>query len=162
MFRPAVFVASLLFLVTACFAAQPIATISSAGPVTVSGTPMSASTVAFWPLASRDVIATADTSAVVILPDNSRITLNSNSRARVESDGDRMRFQLLNGSADYSLVTPTSAVFMVGNKYMADAAAAGSLGNKDNSGSSNGARRGDTGNPSRPPVVPPHHPSPVF
>jgi len=162
MFRVAVVISCFLMaLCGAGFAAQPIATVSSAGPVTVSGTPMSASTVAFWPLANRDLIVTSDAPAVIILPDNSRITLNQNSRGRVESDGDRMRFQLLSGSADYSLVTPNSAVFMVGNKYMADAIA-GSLGNKATSSNSEGARRGDPGNPGRPPVTPPHHPSPVF
>src|SRR5882724_3833493 len=71
-------VLSVFLLSGSAYAAKPIATLSSSGPVVVSGTSMSAATVAFWPVANRDEITTLDSAAVLILPDNSRITLNQN------------------------------------------------------------------------------------
>jgi hypothetical protein len=156
----AVLVLSALLLAGSTFADKPIATLSSPGPVVVSGTPMSAATVAFWPVANHDEIATLDYSAVLILPDNSRITLNQNSKARVATDGGRLRFQLLSGSADYNLVTPSSAVLMVGDKLMFDRLQ-GNLGPKTGS-NSDGSRRGSPGSPITTPVTPPTHPSPIY
>lgn len=161
MFHRSTLVIAAFLLAGSAYAAKPIATLSSPGPVVVGGTPMSASTVAFWPVANHDEIATLDSRAILILPDNSRITLDQNSRARVTTDGGRVRFQLLSGSADYSLVSDKSAVLMVGDKLMFDKMQ-GNLGAKQSASSSDGARRGNSGNPIGAPVKPPTHPSPIF
>ena len=100
------------------FAAKPVATLSSAGPVVIAGTEMSAVSAMFWPVANLDEITTLGSRAVLILPDRSRITLASHSKAKIETDGARTRVTVLAGSGNYDLASPTSATILVGSRVV--------------------------------------------
>ncbi len=119
----------------AAFAAKPIATLSSVGPVFISGTEMSAVSTVFWPFANLDEIRTLGSRAVLILPDRSRITLSSHSKARIESDGVRTRLTVLSGSGNYDLVSPSSATIVVGSRIVSASATQGKFEGSEDGGS---------------------------
>jgi ferric-dicitrate binding protein FerR (iron transport regulator) len=110
---------------TSVFAAKPIATLSSVGPVVISGTEMSAVSAMFWPVANLDEISTLGSRAVLILPDRSRITLSSHTKAKIETDGARTRVTVLSGSGHYDLASPTSATILVGSRVVSASATQG-------------------------------------
>jgi hypothetical protein len=108
------------------FAAKPVGTLSSAGPVIVSGTEMSAASVVFWPVANHDEISTLDSRAILILPDQSRITLRPHSTAKVESDRGSVKVTFLAGSGAYDLASPASAT-LAGGRLVSSSATQGRL-----------------------------------
>ena len=124
------------------FAAKPVATLSSAGPVMIDGTEMSAVSAMFWPVANLDEIRTLGSRAVLILPDRSRITLASHSKAKIETVGARTRVTVLAGSGSYDLASPTSATILVGSRVVSASTTQGKFEGGDNGGS----RRGNNGN----------------
>ena len=122
------------------FAAKPVATLSSVGPVVIDGTEMSAVSSMFWPLANLDQISTLGSRAVLILPDRSRITLASHSTAKIQTDGGRMRVTVLSGSGTYDLASPTSATILVGSRVVSASSTQGKFEENENG---NGGRRGN-------------------
>ena len=123
------------------FAAKPVATLSSVGPVMIGGTEMSAVSAMFWPIANRDEISTLGSRAVLILPDHSRITLASHSKAKIETDGGRTRVTVLSGSGKYDLVSPGSATILVGSRVVSASSTQGRFEENENG---SGSRRNNS------------------
>ena len=95
---------------------NPVASISGKGQFEISGFETSCAEVPSWPLAVGDEMTTKQNSAVVMFPDSSRITLQKNSRARIERPdnvGSKIRFHLLKGRINYSLAKTTSVSIVV-------------------------------------------------
>jgi hypothetical protein len=108
---------------TALFAAAPVGSVSSMGPVEVSGTTMNASTVSSWPLVAGDVIATGNIPAVVFLTGKGRVTLAANSRVSLEKQGDQLSVRLLGGELNYDLLPASGLLFFNGSRAVTPAQA---------------------------------------
>lgn len=110
------------FVATAAlFAAAPVGSVSSMGPVEVGGTTLTASTVSSWPLVAGDVIATGNTPAVVFLSGKGRVTLDANTRVRLEKQGDRLSVRVLGGGLSYDLLPASGLLFFNGSRTVAPA-----------------------------------------
>lgn len=99
------FVISLVVVaVSVLMAATPIATVVSGDGLTVRGTPVPATSVSSWPVASGDELVSSASPAVVMFKDQSRLTLNGNSRVKLEQRGGSTCVHLLQGSLRLSVV----------------------------------------------------------
>lgn len=85
-----------------CFGATPVAAITSSGSLLVNGISVPASRVS-WPVSVNDVIVTQNGSARLRFADGSTVTLQRNSRARIESASSRVEVKMLEGSAIYDV-----------------------------------------------------------
>src|SRR5690349_24600105 len=101
------------------FGASSLGSVSSMGPVEVSGTPLAASMVSSWPLVGGDVIATSKSPAVVFITGKGRVTLDVNTRVRVARQGDQISVQLLSGGLTYDLVPGSNVLFFNGERSIA-------------------------------------------
>ncbi len=91
-------------VVSALMAATPIATVVSGEGLKVRGTPVPPTAISSWPVATGDELASSASPAVVMFKDQSRITLNANSRMKLDQrDGNTCIF-LLEGSLRLSAV----------------------------------------------------------
>ena len=86
-----------------CFAAAPVAKVSSASNFRLRGADVTAAGVADWPLTTGDEIGTGDGVAVISFRDGSRVTLARGTRARLDSDNGTPVFRLLSGALQYSI-----------------------------------------------------------
>ena len=107
---------------TAMFAASSVGSVSSMGPIEVGGTKLLASTVSSWPLVGGDVISTGNSPAVVFLTGKGRVTLDANTRVRLERQGEQLSVRLLDGSLNYDLVAGSDLLFYNGSSSFAPAA----------------------------------------
>ncbi len=101
------------------FGASSLGSVSSMGPVEVSGTALAASMVSSWPLVGGDVIATNNSPAVVFITGKGRVTLDVKTRVRVARQGDQVSVQLLNGGLTYDLVPGSDVLFFNGARSIA-------------------------------------------
>jgi hypothetical protein len=85
-----------LLLLGQCFAAS-VATVSSRGSVTVSGIQVPTERLISWPISATDEIATAANPAVIRFVDGSVLTLQRNSKVKL--DASPAKFSLLSGAA---------------------------------------------------------------
>jgi hypothetical protein len=70
----------------------------------VRGTPVPATGVSSWPIANGDELASSASPAVVMFKDQSRLTLEANSRAKLEQRGNDTCIFLLAGSIKLNAV----------------------------------------------------------
>lgn len=112
---------------TAIFAANPVGSVSSTGPVEISGTNLSAATVSSWPLVAGDVVATGNAPAVVFIAGKGRVTLDANSRVRVEKVGEQLSVKLMGGGLSYDLAAGSDLLFFNGSRGIAPAAQSAAL-----------------------------------
>ena len=105
-----------LFAAVALSGANPVGAVSSMGPIEVSGTTLAASTVSSWPLVGGDVIATNNSAAVVFLTGKGRVTLDANTRVRVERKGEQVSVHLLGGGLVYDLLPGSDVLFYNGSR----------------------------------------------
>ena len=96
-------VLALVLLLPSLTHAVALGTISSLGPVELSGTKVSNIDKTAMPVPSGAEIGTTLSMAVIRLLDNSVITLDKNSRAQLVTEGDQTRLVLLKGAANYRL-----------------------------------------------------------
>ena len=94
----------LVVLVSFAVAAVPIATVVSGDGLKVRGTPVPASGVSSWPIANGDELASGASPAVVMFKDQSRLTLDSGSRVKLEQRGGNTCIFLQVGSVKLSAV----------------------------------------------------------
>ena len=94
-----------------CFAASPIATISSTQPIVVSGITIPTNRVMSWPLAVNDEVATQAAPATVRFTDGTVVTLQRNSRMRLEPGPSGTEVKMLSGSAVYDLKSRSTVSF---------------------------------------------------
>lgn len=98
-----------IMVVSAATAGAPLATITSGSSFELSGVNVPVASVPSWPLVAGDEVATTTQPAVLLFQDRSRVTLDKNSRAKLEQDGKQTRLRLLRGALKYSLA-PASAL----------------------------------------------------
>jgi hypothetical protein len=111
------FVGVLCALATGCLAtaASPVAAVSSSGAFELRGGEVKVDGVSSWPLLAGDVIATRVAPATILFRDGSRVMLESNSKARVESTGDGLNVRLLDGDMDIVAAPGSTLRFWSGN-----------------------------------------------
>lgn len=101
--------AAFVMLAVWCFGASPVATISSAQSVVVSGISVPANRVMSWPVSVNDEIVTQSAPATVRFADGTVVMLQRNSRMRLEQSAAGVKVNMLAGSAMYD-VKPNSRV----------------------------------------------------
>ena len=103
-------VAFAFFLVALqCFGASPVATISSTQPLVISGVTVPANRVISWPVSVHDEIATQTAPAMLRFNDGTVVTLQRNSRLRLEQGKAGVELKMMAGSAIYD-VKPHSTI----------------------------------------------------
>lgn len=88
----------------ASFASAPLATVSSAEPVTLSGHSLSAPGVSSWPLVTGDEITTSTAPATILFRDGSSVALAAKSSALLTGTSTQPKLVLIAGRLNYSLV----------------------------------------------------------
>ena len=88
-----------------CFAAAPVAKVSSSGDFRLRGATVRTAGVPSWPVMAGDEIATGAHPAIISFRDGSRLTLGRASRARLASENGALSFRLLDGVLDYRLAS---------------------------------------------------------
>lgn len=94
----------------ASFASTPVATISSAEPVTLAGHPVSAPGVASWPLVAGDEIATSTAPATILFRDGSSVALAAKSSARLTGTSAQPKLVLVAGTLNYRILPGSKLV----------------------------------------------------
>lgn len=103
-------VAFAFFLVALqCFGASPVATISSTQPLVISGVTVPANRVISWPVSIHDEITTQSAPAMLRFNDGTVVTLQRNSRLRLEQGKAGVELKMMDGSAIYD-VKPHSTI----------------------------------------------------
>jgi hypothetical protein len=103
MFSRTIIIVALVLLTFQCFAAAPVATVSSTESIVVSGISVPTSRVMSWPVNANDEIATQAAPAMVRFADGTVMTLQRNSRMRLEQRPSGVEVKMLAGSAMYSV-----------------------------------------------------------
>jgi len=81
------------------WAADPVAKVTSAGPIELSGSAVPAPAVAALPVVAGDQITTSNAAALVVFRDRSRLTVAPNSSVKVEGGAAGIRLRIANGGA---------------------------------------------------------------
>jgi hypothetical protein len=97
---------------------QPVATLISFGAVYFNGARMSAQAVYSWPVLSGDEVTTKESTATLLFPDKNRVTLDRDTRVKIDRRPDRLTLQLLQGRIEYALIPGPSLVFLVNNRVL--------------------------------------------
>jgi hypothetical protein len=97
---------------TRCLAAT-VATVSSKGSVTVSGIQVPTERLISWPISATDEIATGATPATIRFSDGSMLTLQKNSKVKL--DASPAKFSLVSGSAILDGAPRTAATAIKGS-----------------------------------------------
>jgi len=119
---------SALVAVAACGQVQ-VATVSSPSTFTLRGAPVNPGQgVPDWPVLAGDTLKAGQSPVKLVFADGSTITLRPGAEATVVLSGQTPLFQLLKGTADYSLKTPTSVQLASDNHRVAVASLTGTLG----------------------------------
>jgi hypothetical protein len=84
-------------------AGPPVATITSSGPIKIAGANVPTRGVPEWPLVAGDVVETGNAPALVKFSDGSRITLQSNSRFRLDATRSGTWMRISSGTARVDL-----------------------------------------------------------
>jgi hypothetical protein len=91
-------------LAVSVFAANPIATMTSAVPFVLDGHSVTSPGVTSFPLVPGDTVATTNGPAVLLFHDGSTVKLGENSSAKIDTVGENPKVILLAGALDYKLV----------------------------------------------------------
>jgi hypothetical protein len=92
------------------FASTPLATVSSAEPVTLAGHSISAPGVSSWPLVTGDEIATSTAPATILFRDGSSVALAAKSSARLTGTSVQPKLVLMAGTLNYKIVPGSKLV----------------------------------------------------
>jgi hypothetical protein len=106
MIRSARLMSMVALVVSAVMAGNPIATIVSGRGLSVRGVPLQSAGVPLWPLVDGDELATSGASAAVVMfKDQSRLTLEPNSRVKLLELDDSTCVYVSAGAAELSAVS---------------------------------------------------------
>ena len=105
-----------LFAVLLAAAQAPVAQVSSTEPFLLSGARVPVAGVSSWPLSAGDEVSTDAAAAVIAFRDGSRVTLNKQSKAKLESKGEGLILRLLNGTGTYTLAANSKLRLYEGQK----------------------------------------------
>src|ERR1700757_1448050 len=91
----------LLLLLTpiALMAADPVARITSSGPLVLDGKVVPDTAASSLPLVLGDEVATSTATATIFFADKSRVRMKANSRVKLRPNGSSVVLQVLSGSA---------------------------------------------------------------
>jgi ferric-dicitrate binding protein FerR (iron transport regulator) len=121
-------VACMVFMAVAARAQTEVATVTSSAPFTLRGAGLiPGQGVPTWPVLAGDNIKAGSAMTIVTYPDGSVITLAPGSEARVDLVNGKPTFQLLSGTARYSLKSTTAVQVLVSNQPVALASGSGTL-----------------------------------
>lgn len=81
-------------------AADQVGRVSSAGPLILNGKAVPETAVSSLPVVTGDEIVTTSSSAVIFFGDNSRATIEPNSRVQLEAHSSSVAVRVLSGSVD--------------------------------------------------------------
>ena len=81
-------------------AADPVGRITSSGPLTLNGKAVPETAVSSLPVVTGDEIVTSSSSALIFFGDNSRATIEPNSRVQLEAQSSSVALRVLSGSVD--------------------------------------------------------------
>ena len=110
----------------ALWAQQPLASVSSPASFTLRGVAVTPNQgVASWPLMPGDGIKAGSAPVLVNFANGSVITLDPGSEAKVDLAAGKPQFQLLSGSARYTLISPGAVSLMQGSKPVKASALSG-------------------------------------
>jgi hypothetical protein len=111
-YRVIFFVAVSVLVSVGLFAAQPIGTFSSSGPVEINGKRVETRALSSLPLADGDTLTTTTAAAVIAIRDMTNIVVDSNTKVRFTREGRDLNVELLAGAITYKLgSTATEKVF---------------------------------------------------
>jgi len=105
---------SVAMMVVSALAGPPIGTVTSAGPLDLSGARVSTQALASLPIGDGDVVATTTMPAVILLRGMSRVFLDIGSSVRLRRDGGTLSLEILSGLVSYKLM-PEAAINVVAN-----------------------------------------------
>ncbi len=109
-----------------CFAARPIANVTSSEPYKVSGVAVPVAGVKSWPVVAGDELRAGEAPLVVTFKDGSRVTLGKNSRAKVEGEGRNAALRLFDGAMGFLLLKGSKVrLYSESNPVSAQAGVAG-------------------------------------
>ncbi len=95
----------LLVMMTAVvlMAANPVARVTSSGPLTLNGKAVPATAVTSLPVVAGDEIATSSSAAMIYFADRSRATIEPNSRVKLAAQSSSLALRVLSGSVDLKM-----------------------------------------------------------
>src|SRR5579884_765438 len=99
---------ALAVCLTSAIAATPAGSVTSSGPVELSGISVDARVLPSLPVVLGDEIATSKEPAVLVLLDRSRLILDANSRVKLDAKDGRTIVQVLEGAVNYSLTSSST------------------------------------------------------
>jgi hypothetical protein len=105
------FFVSVAFLV-AVDEPKPLGSVSSKGPVVLSGTTLDVSEIPSWPIMVGDVIQTSSVPAIVMLDDGSRLLIDASSEITLTKQAGKMTLVVGAGKVTYSLSRSSTFVLM--------------------------------------------------
>ncbi len=97
----------LVLTVALALAAGPIASVGTSDTLSLNGVSIAPAGVPSWPLVAGDTLATSGAPAVILFQDKTRLTLEKNSRVKLDREGGHLLVRLLEGALAYRL-TPGS------------------------------------------------------
>jgi hypothetical protein len=105
---------AIVALAACMWAASPLGSASSTQPFDLNGATVPLAGVPSWPVAAGDVIVTHSAPATIVFRDGSRVVMAETSKAKIEAQGGKSVFRLLEGSGKYSLASrPSLSIFVV-------------------------------------------------
>jgi hypothetical protein len=120
--------AALVLVAVAAKAQTQVATVTSSAPFTLRGAGITPGQgVPMWPVLAGDDIKAGSTLAIVTFPDGSVITLAPGSEGKVDFMNGKPVFQLVNGTARYSLKTTIAVQLMEASQTVTPTALLGTL-----------------------------------
>jgi hypothetical protein len=105
--------ACLAFIAVAARAQTQVATVTSSAPFSLRGAGITPGQgVPMWPVLAGDDVKAGNTLTIVTFPDGSVVTLAPGSEGKIDLVNGKPEFQLLSGTARYSLKSTTAVQLM--------------------------------------------------
>ena len=108
-----------LFLIVAALiatAGAPVATVTSGSTFTLSGTRIAPEGVPSWPVMAGDEIGTGASAAVVTFRDHTRVTVEPNSRLRIEQVKGKLVARVMTGTVEVKRKSSSEIRFYDGDE----------------------------------------------
>jgi hypothetical protein len=96
--------------------AQTVASVSSAQPFELRGKTVPARGATSWTVRAGDELKTSAAPATLKFKDGTQLTLDPDSKIRVEQDGSRVVVRVLDGAVDYQLSAKTNLTLAANEK----------------------------------------------
>jgi hypothetical protein len=126
--RKASVVAWMALAAMTAWAQTQVATVTSSAPFSLSGATIAPGQgVPTWPVFSGGDLQAGNALTIVTFPDGSVVTLSPASEARIDLVNGRPVFQLLTGTATYSLKSTSAVQLMTDNRSVAPKGLIGTL-----------------------------------